>query len=691
MIIRHNMMAMNANRQLNITNKKKAKTTERLSSGYKINRAADDAAGLAISEKMRRLVRGLNQAAQNVQEGVGYIQVADGALNEVHDILHRMNELAIKSANGTNQDDDREYLDSEVQQLKKELDRIFDTTSFNDKIIWEPDPNLRQQIGTEKRQAVKFLSTTGNIDITNDNCGVLPAPPAATTAYAPSGYYEITATEADGVKLSWTGYDGNDYETTYIDWTTLKNNQYSFEMSDYFGGSTVAPNLYDSTGQPVFKHKISFAPEETATIADIVTCIDGCILQAYNSVQMSGRFEDGNSSNVMSVNTVQLSYPAAFASNHNTGTTGTTNVHDFDNADDTFLEAADQSGNILTNGSSTGNLTSFPSATTVSAAQSSSDGWAFSFYMDGIGSVTASSSSIRYWGNDTDDDDYGADKWWQWSYQYINGNRVPYRKTAVAHSSSGTLGGLMDTLVGDKGTSTPGLLHKDNGGDCDTGGTIEIIFSITANQPYTYGDGLTSQNVGSFRLSFDVSSNDTEATVLDKINKSLNSQTILDFYSTSSGNDNGHFYNPTANTHMIDVPIYGGGCELIIQAGTEADDKIHILYDSLSTIELGLTNTNVLSQNACNSAITTIDEALQTVSAQRAVFGAYQNRLEHAYNNNKNIEENTQAAESQIRDTDMALTMVEHSNLDILQQAGQAMLAQTNTTQQAVLHLLQNI
>ena len=107
MVVQHNLTAMNSNRMLGLTTKTQAKSTEKLSSGYKINRAADDAAGLAISEKMRRQVRGLTQASANAQDGISAVQTAEGALNEVHDMLQRMNELAVKSANGTNQSEDK--------------------------------------------------------------------------------------------------------------------------------------------------------------------------------------------------------------------------------------------------------------------------------------------------------------------------------------------------------------------------------------------------------------------------------------------------------------------------------------------------------------------------------------------------------------------------------------------------------
>lgn len=130
--VQTNMLALNANRQLGLTTKKNAKNTERLSSGYRINRAADDAAGLSISEKMRRQVRGLTQAALNAQDGVSMVQIGEGALNEVHDMLHRANELAVKAATGTLQDVDRAMIDAEIQQLKAEIDRTAKNTTFNE-------------------------------------------------------------------------------------------------------------------------------------------------------------------------------------------------------------------------------------------------------------------------------------------------------------------------------------------------------------------------------------------------------------------------------------------------------------------------------------------------------------------------------------------------------------------------------
>ncbi|MBO6147931.1 MAG: flagellar hook protein [Lachnospiraceae bacterium] len=132
MVVQHNLTAMNANRMLGVTTGAQAKSTEKLSSGYKINRAADDAAGLSISEKMRRQIRGLTQASANAQDGISAVQTAEGALTEVHDMLQRMNELAVKAGNGTESESDREAIQNEIDQLVTEIDRVSETTKFNE-------------------------------------------------------------------------------------------------------------------------------------------------------------------------------------------------------------------------------------------------------------------------------------------------------------------------------------------------------------------------------------------------------------------------------------------------------------------------------------------------------------------------------------------------------------------------------
>ena len=160
MVVQHNLTAMNSNRMLGVTTKTQAKSTEKLSSGYKINRAADDAAGLSISEKMRKQIRGLTQASSNAQDGISTVQTAEGALNEVQDMLQRMNELAVKASNGTNSEDDREYIQNEIDQLTTEIDRVSTTTKFNETYLLQG--NGRQEAKTKNElTAVQAKKTDG--------------------------------------------------------------------------------------------------------------------------------------------------------------------------------------------------------------------------------------------------------------------------------------------------------------------------------------------------------------------------------------------------------------------------------------------------------------------------------------------------------------------------------------------------
>ena len=131
MVVQHNITAMNANRMLGVTTNGQSKSTEKLSSGYRINRAADDAAGLSISEKMRKQIRGLSQASTNAQDGISCVQTAEGALTEVHSMLQRMNELAVQASNGTMSEDDRQNVQDEVDQLVSEIDRVSETTTVS--------------------------------------------------------------------------------------------------------------------------------------------------------------------------------------------------------------------------------------------------------------------------------------------------------------------------------------------------------------------------------------------------------------------------------------------------------------------------------------------------------------------------------------------------------------------------------
>ncbi|MCR4938313.1 MAG: flagellin [Lachnospiraceae bacterium] len=166
MVVQHNLTAMNSNRMLGLTTATQAKSTEKLSSGYRVNRAADDAAGLAISEKMRRQVKGLTQASRNAQDGISAVQTAEGALGEVHDMLQRMNTLAVQASNDTMTTADRGYLDQEVKALISEIDRVASTTTFNEQNLLDGSFSGKNlQVGAESGQyigiSITAMSSTG--------------------------------------------------------------------------------------------------------------------------------------------------------------------------------------------------------------------------------------------------------------------------------------------------------------------------------------------------------------------------------------------------------------------------------------------------------------------------------------------------------------------------------------------------
>ena len=166
MVVQHNLTAMNSNRMLGLTTSSQAKSTEKLSSGYRVNRAADDAAGLAISEKMRRQIKGLTQATRNAQDGISCVQTAEGALTEVHDMLQRMNTLAVQASNDTMTSADRAYLNQEVRALVSEIDRVASTTTFNEQNLLDGSFSGKNlQVGAESGQfigiSIKSMSATG--------------------------------------------------------------------------------------------------------------------------------------------------------------------------------------------------------------------------------------------------------------------------------------------------------------------------------------------------------------------------------------------------------------------------------------------------------------------------------------------------------------------------------------------------
>ena len=248
MVVQHNMSAMNANRMLSGVSSAQSKSTEKLSSGYRINRAADDAAGLSISEKMRGQIRGLNQASTNAQDGISLIQTAEGALNESHSILQRMRELSVQAANGTETDDDREAVQSEIEQLQSELTRISETTEFNTMKLLDGSMGSTGSNGTKVNASVSINSLD-----------------SLETVSAKKAGYTSDATAAANI----TGLNVGDVISYTVNYTDANGNAQATNVNLTLTG---AKELTDEAG-----NKYSLATGNTATPDELAKAAAGAL------------------------------------------------------------------------------------------------------------------------------------------------------------------------------------------------------------------------------------------------------------------------------------------------------------------------------------------------------------------------------------------------------------------------------
>ena len=487
MVVQHNLTAMNSNRMLGITTKSQAKSTEKLSSGYKINRAADDAAGLSISEKMRKQIRGLTQASSNAQDGISAVQTAEGALNEVQDMLQRMNELAVKAANGTQSEDDRSYIQNEIDQLTTEIDRVAETTKFNETYLLKGDQD------NEKAYTYSYATATGK---------------AATATMS-------TTASTKGSKI-----------TTM----TFKTKASADEQNE------VAKLIRD---QGI---NVQYSSKDSATTGKVVN-------SATVSLNGTDKYTVTNTTgNDYSIKDAKGNEIATF-------TLENANLGEKDKAD------------AIT-----------PGTETFTASKATAG------YKDG--------DTVKYYDKD--------------------GNGIPENALSKYFSSTTNAAGTVSSTV----KADAPLVYDALGNKIDA-----AVADISAKQDLT------------------------------------------------------------------------GALTLTLHVGADAtsNNQISVNLDAMSAKGLGVNGLKVDGTDDTNAkgSIETIKEAIQKVSTQRSALGAVQNRLEHTINNLDNVVENTTSAESQIRDTDMATEMVKYSNNNILAQAGQAMLAQSNQSNQGVLSLLQ--
>ncbi len=767
MIVSHNLSAMNANRLYNLTTKKKASLAEKLSSGYKINRSADDAAGLAISEKMRRQIRGLRQGAENILDGINFSQVADGALNEVHDVLHRMTELSVQAANGTCTSEDREYIDKEIQQLKDGLQQIFNETEFNGKKIFRVPyvPNVTGQpddiqvftIANDGSGAAVYGGVEINsIRYTWSEMGI-DFQPDGTFA---GGEYSFETWDGERVELSTIkGEMPPSVSRNYI-WEAdntgiYVNNVLAAEWDDMgIDPANVADGTYsfDYRGTT-----IEFVVEGAYDLDDVVAGINGDgglshvswdAVLSHVDVERAATIVSGAQSKVL--NTGNMDYLLAPDLGVQADDTGVRLVS-ATKTDYTEMEWKDFSDPNAAGSYSTSSNGGYPiidwgldedsnvesdvtfDDTAIYTYTDAKTGFVIDYKLadeaslEGVktGLTTEVDRSLNtpdtgknvVFSSGTVEMEFDIP---DFSFRFQNALGRDWDQNADAFDTNMTIAEDGDdyvftlTVTGDNATETflarvkkdeyeAALLAKDGG---------EVILSLD-NQggvipSDNYEDSLV--NVGyndSILLKIKSSGSaldPSDADYLTKASQWLASakQDVEDIINTKVNGNSLITSNGTPSVVMSATESPSRSLEanfaprvnapekhMIIQCSSEVDDDLEMVWSPLTLSIVGLSQVNVLTQEAAGGALNSVKDALTIISTERSTFGAYQNRLEHAFNGNNNVAENTEAAESRIRDTDMAETMVDFANHDILMQAGQALLAQANQSNSGVLSLLQ--
>ena len=608
MVVQHNLRAMNSNRMLGLTSSAQSKSTEKLSSGYKINRAADDAAGLAISEKMRKQIRGLTQASLNAQDGISAVQTAEGALTEVHDMLQRMNELAIKAGNGTMSEDDRQSVQEEIDQLVTEIDRVSETTKFNETYLLK---------GSGKNKGADTVS--GHVDGKMQDAVITEA----------KGNIFAATFNAD--KTSWL--DAGTEDTATIEYLDENGDKRTKDVVFKAGkdAAATAANLADAINKDdVLKHVFKASSNKSGKIS-VESKLDGTQTDDTKNAVQSIKFESATTK------------ATADAKRLN----GFTEVADQTAATDADYKAL---RTAATGESYSISIGGFTGATTAGTAPTLDTGVGKGVLQDGE-SIT------------------------------INGKTYTYDKSKATGEEANTFKTLDDLNK---------LLEAD-------GYKANVVLTATqVDKEYDASNNVLGTEKSDYLQ--EILSNKTGTTALGDL-------AAADF-GTDILKGAGHTNN-TADTATnyekvkIELRITESGSvekasdvlnfSLQVGADTTEENKISVDIQSMSAKSLGINKVSVTGEDSTNAdkAVNTIADAIAQVSKQRAALGAIQNRLEHTINNLDNVVENTTAAESQIRDTDMATEMVRYSNNNILAQAGQAMLAQSNQANQGVLSLLQ--
>jgi len=637
--IANNISLINAYGNMKKVNNKLQKSCERLASGYRINCSADDAAGLAISEKMRAQINGLSQASNNISDGINYVQVADGALQEVQNIFLRIRELSVKASNDVYQGEDRQAIEEEIKQLKQEASNIFNGTEFNGIKVWDQYTDV--QIGVKKVTAVTANVINADYSLDNNNKGSVPA----------DGSYLLKADE-NGIVVSWKAYNGNEYNSDTISWPAgITGKNHGFRLSEHL-------DLLNNPELKGIDFTYSYNVNKFAELQDVIASINGARVYSstHNSVGTKVFTDDGNSINGVSFS-ASIYYEALLASNKN-----------FEEYDTAFIE------NSVSKIVNENNLIQDP------IVSDSSLKWQFEFEMPNIGTVKAESYSTDYrcyWKDPNK-------KWWD-VYE-SNGKIEEYKKVYSPVPDGADLDSVIYSLNNDAGVS---LLKDTN----ETGGYIFVNFNLTSESDYKInpGDSSSYKSVGNITMKIAVGASDTVDTIKDKLSNIKGLDIFAGNESTNSpSNTYTRISGQTLNDIKVDSPVYEKKdiIKLDIQAGANKGEIISIDYDSLSNNKLGISDISVLTRHDANNAISAIDAASEGISSQRSIFGALHNRMEHAKSNVDNSYINITDSEGQIRDADMAKEMAGYVKEQILMQANQSIMPQIKIMYESVLELL---
>ncbi len=595
MVISHNLPAMNSNRQLGMTTSKIAKSQEKLSSGYKINRAADDAAGLSISEKMRKQIRGLDRGVRNTMDGISLCQVGDGALAEVTDMIHRLEELSVQAANGTNSETDRRSIQDEVDQIIKEVDRIGDTTKFNEVFLFKG----------KKADGIKMIvadEAEGDIPFSDFKLRDMRLGTSPFSSGSGAGELGLSAF----VNNASSSFNGKNYNLIYGSGST----------------STSSCRLSFQTGDPVIVNL-----KENVTVENYAEDV------ANNAVSRDIVYEDTANGYKLRVTQIIKTVQG-----------------DDEKYYDISYKLADESTNT------TNPITNVD----------------FMFHVD-----------TAYNNNDICEG------------YYVDGERLS--KTALYRKDDSSLSDVI-------GTQTSTYLKT---GIPDSLSIIDVDAALSFSEKITFGsekpDVFSLGYYGSIyswdyykslgsNLGQNAISADLGFSAIYSRDISSGPATISFKYGiTPSESDNNLKGTPLHKKEAVAEPVRVSNPKNIwIQSGADALDGIILQSREMNANILEIDDFNVLTMELATDSINKVEKALKYINALRSLFGAQQNRLEHTVKNESNVVENTQAAESRIRDTDMADEMVRFSMNNILQQAGQSMLAQANQTPNGVMSLLQS-